>query len=123
MSQFKDLTNGIAFYEKVCKIADHFEEEKAALIMNLKKLSEQIFRADNMIISCTSRKEGLEELEKLIRELKNGIYQGTADHTSCILHCEKKNEGFQTASKVQYVARTGNFYGGRSWITPERCRF
>ena len=34
MSQFKDLTNGIAFYEKVCKIADHFEEEKAALIMN-----------------------------------------------------------------------------------------
>ena len=109
MSQFKDLTNGIAFYEKVCKIADHFEEEKAALIMNLKKLSEQIFRADNMIISCTSRKEGLEELEKLIRELKNGIYQGTADHTPCILHCEKKNEGFQTASKVQYVARTGNF--------------
>ena len=48
-------------------------------------------------------------MEKLIRELKNGIYQGTADHTPCILHCEKKNEGFQTASKVQYVARTGNF--------------
>ena len=26
-----------------------------------------------------------------------------------MIHCQKKNEGFKTASKVQYVARTGNF--------------
>ena len=26
-----------------------------------------------------------------------------------MIHCEKKNEGFKTASKVQYVARVGNF--------------
>jgi len=29
--------------------------------------------------------------------------------TPCILHCVKRNEGFKTSSKVQYVARTGNF--------------
>ena len=27
----------------------------------------------------------------------------------CVLYLEKKNEGFKTSSKVQYVARTGNF--------------
>ena len=26
-----------------------------------------------------------------------------------MIHCQKRNEGFKTASKVQYVARTGNF--------------
>ena len=26
-----------------------------------------------------------------------------------MIRCQKKNEGFKTASKVQYVARTGNF--------------
>ena len=36
---------------------------------------------------------------------------GAADEVSgpCILHCRKRNEGFKTSSKVQYVARTGNF--------------
>ena len=29
--------------------------------------------------------------------------------STCELHCEKKNEGFKTSSKVQYVARCGNF--------------
>lgn len=27
----------------------------------------------------------------------------------CILHCEKKNEGFKTSSKVQFAAKAGNF--------------
>ena len=27
----------------------------------------------------------------------------------CEIHCVKRNEGFKTSSKVQYVARTGNF--------------
>ena len=26
-----------------------------------------------------------------------------------MIHCEKRNEGFKTSSKVQYVARAGNF--------------
>ena len=29
--------------------------------------------------------------------------------TPCEIHCVKRNEGFKTSSKVQYVARTGNF--------------
>ena len=38
----------------------------------------------------------------------------TVDEVSgpCILHCRKRNEGFKTSSKVQYVARTGNFIDG-----------
>ena len=41
--------------------------------------------------------------------MKKSLYHGKPAGGACILHCEKKNEGFKTASKVQYVARTGNF--------------
>ena len=44
---------------------------------------------------------------------------GAADEVSgsCILHCRKRNEGFKTSSKVQYVARTGNFIDGGTEYT------
>ena len=62
-----------------------------------------------MMVSFTASKEGLEGLEPLVEKLKNSLFTGECEDTRCILHCEKKNEGFKTASKVQYVAKTGNF--------------
>ena len=50
-----------------------------------------------------------EGLEELIQGLKDVLYTDAPEEEALIIHCEKKNEGFKTASKVQYVARTGNF--------------
>ena len=75
----------------------------------LEKLARRIFRPDNMMFSYTASREGLEGLEGLIESLKSRLFTGETENTRCIIHCEKKNEGFKTASKVQYVARTGNF--------------
>ena len=109
LSKFKDLTNGIGYYEVVKRIEEQFETEKDALIAHLKKLVKQLFRADNMMVSFTATKEGLTGLEEEIVSLKKGLFTGIAEQTPCIIHCEKRNEGFQTSSKVQYVARAGNF--------------
>ena len=38
--------------------------------------------------------------------------QTEAKENRCIIHCKKRNEGFKTSSKVQYVARVGNFIDG-----------
>lgn len=108
-AKLKDMTNGIAFYETVSYIDEHFEEEKEHLTEVLQKLSNQLFREDRMMLSVTSSKEGLTGLEKMVEKLKKSLFKGTCEDTRCILHCEKKNEGFKTASKVQYVAKTGNF--------------
>ena len=48
-------------------------------------------------------------MEPRIAELAGKLNHENVTETPCIIHCEKKNEGFKTASKVQYVARTGNF--------------
>ena len=42
-------------------------------------------------------------------EVKKHLFTEEVKEEPCIIHCEKRNEGFQTSSKVQYVARVGNF--------------
>ena len=109
LAKFKDITNGIGFYQTVNDICEHFEEKKEELIENLQKLCTMLFRADNMMISYTAAEEGLANMDKLIAELKADLYKENVENVPCVLHCEKKNEGFKTSSKVQYVARAGNF--------------
>lgn len=108
-AKLKDMTNGIEFYQTVARIEEHFDEEKGHLTEVLESLAKQLFRPDNMMISYTASREGLEGMEAYIKEMKKKLYQGAPEETPCVIHCEKKNEGFKTASKVQYVARTGNF--------------
>ena len=113
LSKFKDDTDGIGFYQVVKEIEENFEEKKQELVKNLKDISEYIFRADNMMASLTSTEEGLDKVTQPLRELKGSLNTGKtpADRKEkrCVLHCTKRNEGFKTSSKVQYVARVGNF--------------
>ena len=109
LSKFKDLTSGIGYYEVVKHIEEHFNEEKEKLVAELNKLVKQLFRADNMMLSFTATKEGLKDFGAEIESLKSALFSETVEETKCIIHCEQRNEGFKTSSKVQYVARGGNF--------------
>ena len=127
IAKFKDDTDGIGYYETVKAIEEDFEGHKEELIRSLKAIAAKIFRADNMMVSYTSSEEGLEPMEKAfaavgsrLNDAAAGAVDGvTADDVSgpCILHCRKRNEGFKTSSKVQYVARTGNFIDGGAEYT------
>ena len=108
-AKLKDMTSGIEFYDKVAYIEEHFEEEKEKLTHILTDLSRRLFRADHMMISYTAAKEGLNGMEEMTESMKSRLFKGQVEETNCVIHCEKKNEGFKTASKVQYVARVGNF--------------
>ena len=113
MSKFKDDTDGIGFYEAVKVIEEDFEGQKETLIRNLKEIARRIFRANNLMLSYTSSEEGLEPMTKAFAAVKDSLYTGgEMTDEACVLHCRKRNEGFKTSSKVQYVARVGNFIDG-----------
>ena len=113
MSKFKDDTDGIGFYEAVKVIEEDFEGQKETLIRNLKEIARRIFRANNLMLSYTSSEEGLEPMTKAFAAVKDSLYTGgEVTDEACVLHCRKRNEGFKTSSKVQYVARVGNFIDG-----------
>lgn len=110
-AKLKDMTNGVEFYRVVEKLEENFEEEKERLSETLELLAKQIFVKENMMISYTASREGLKDLEAMLEKFQNQLFacNQKEEETCCIIHCEKKNEGFKTASKVQYVARCGNF--------------
>ena len=113
MAKFKDDTDGIGFYEVVRKIEEDFNGHKEELIRNLKEIARRIFREDNMMVSYTSSQDGLEPMEKAFSAITGKLnVGGEFPAENCILHCKKRNEGFKTSSKVQYVARVGNFIDG-----------
>lgn len=110
MAKFKDDTDGIGYYEVVKELEENFEEKKAELIENLRQIAQQIFRKDNLIISYTSSADGLAPMEEAFAKIADTLHTEEKEaETPCEIHCVKRNEGFKTSSKVQYVARTGNF--------------
>ncbi|PWJ51620.1 insulinase family protein [Faecalicatena contorta] len=110
LAKFKDDTDGIGYYQVVKEIEENFEEKKEELISNLKDIAASIFRADNMMVSYTSEEKGLEPACEEIKKIKANLHEGErVVETPCIIHCKKRNEGLKTSSKVQYVARVGNF--------------
>lgn len=110
MAKFKDDTDGIGYYEVVKELEENFEEKKAELIANLRQIAQQIFRKDNLIISYTSSADGLAPMEEAFAKIADTLHTEEKEvETPCEIHCVKRNEGFKTSSKVQYVARTGNF--------------
>ena len=123
IAKFKDDTDGIGYYEVVKEIEENFEEHKEELIRNLKALAGKLFRSDNMMVSYTSAEEGLQPFSDAFGVVREGLNDAAAlqedDGVSgdCIIHCRKRNEGFKTSSKVQYVARVGNFIDGGAAYT------
>ncbi len=115
ISKFKDDTDGIGFYEVVKRIEEDFDGQKEELIRNLKEISGRIFRADNLMVSYTAAQEGLAPMEAAFGAVRTGLNEPGKNldgGENCVIHCAKQNEGFKTSSKVQYVARAGNFLDG-----------
>lgn len=110
-SLYNDMTMGIDFYRVVAMYEEHFQEKKEELIAKLKELAERIFTKDGLLISVTCDEEGYGKLPGSLKKLKEALPsgEGAEKKEKAVLHCEKKNEGFMDASKVQYVSRAGDF--------------
>lgn len=108
-ARMKDMTAGIEYYELICDLAAHFDEKKEMLIKTLKHLAEEIFSPSRLIVSYTAAKEGLSQACDLVKALEEKLTEYGKEKHQVEIACEKKNEGFKTASKVQYVATAGNF--------------
>ena len=108
---YQDAVGGILFEQKVADLAEHFEEKKADLIAKLEELTRRIFTSERMSVSVVCEEKDFEAVGREIGQLKQELYpsEGSTVRNLPPLVLEQKNEGFTDASKVQYVARTGNF--------------
>lgn len=108
-AKLSDLMSGLEFYRLVDRLESHFEEEKTDLITKLQKLMNYIFRPENLMVDYTANDEGYAKLEREIEPFKKQLYTELVVAEDYVIATEKKNEGFKTSSKVQYVAVAGNY--------------
>lgn len=109
MSAFNEEISGITFYKLIESIETDFEGKKEELIRILKELMGCIFRQDTLLVSYTADEKGFESLKPQVEALKEKLDTGSELPVRGKLITVRKNEGFQTSSKIQYVARAGNF--------------
>ena len=107
-SKISDLTGGIELYKMVADLEEHFEEKKEELKATLKRLVKEIFVRERLMLNITSA-GGTEFLEQELQMLLESLPSDKNPVKPQEIICEKKNEGFLDASKVQYVSRAGNF--------------
>ena len=108
-SDFSDRTGGIEFYRVIEHLESHFAEEKEVLIERLKEVMGYIFCPENLLISITSDRGVLEMLEQPLKRLQSCLKPMPELKKDKSAQLVKKNEGFLTASQVQYVVVAGNF--------------
>lgn len=106
---YKELTSGITYFHFIDKLETNFDAMADEVIEKLGKVRDYIFKSSDLMISLTAESEcfGLfdEEVKKFIDKLDHTIM----DHEDVSLEHVKKNEGFLTSDKIQYVAKAGNF--------------
>lgn len=105
----KEVLEGITFYEFANNLYKNFDDSYEDICTKLKAAIHAFAKPDNLLISYTGQNDITEQLAKAINSFKKHMNEDTEDVAEQNLEPEIKNEGFQTASKVQYVATAGNF--------------
>ncbi|MGI6069029.1 MAG: insulinase family protein [Blautia sp.] len=109
MAEFQDRMGGIAFYRFLEGLEANFQERKEELSQKLLLLMRQVFRPENLMVDFTGEQEGYDQVKTLTEAFKGKLCHAEVEKERLVIHCTKKNEGFQTSGQVQYVAQAGNF--------------
>lgn len=111
---FKEITTGIEFYKFMEDLSDNYQTKADLAIEKMEELLAMIFTKENLTISITADEEGYARFAEKLPAFSNALtakadqklfarYNTEALKPVCL------NEGFKTASQVQYVARAGNY--------------
>ena len=105
----KEVMEGITFYEFVNDLYKNFDASYEDICEKLKAAIHAFAKPENLMISYTGQADISKELTEALQSLKQYMNQDMKDVVEQKLDLQIKNEGFRTASKVQYVATAGNF--------------
>jgi len=106
-----EVLNGMEFYRLVDRLMSDLPGQFEDLCEKLNSLCRCLFRKENLMVDVTVEKqEQYQRFMELTAEFKKGLYQQECEKAAGFeVVLEKKNEGFMSASQVQYVCRAGNF--------------
>lgn len=109
VSYEKECVLGVTFYSMLLDLLENYEEKADWLIEQLKETQKAMFQKQNLIVSYTSGVLAKDTLKTGFEHFVSSLYEDAEKRELLVVEPSVKNEGFQTASQVQYVATGGNF--------------
>lgn len=110
-SSYNDITGGIGYYQFLEKLDKEYPTRKKEIIERLKNVMSRLFTIKNMMVSYTADEEGYGCLPEALKKLTGVLPEGDGTAYPFEFPVGNRNEGFKTASQVNYVARCGTFAG------------
>ncbi|MCR4740105.1 MAG: insulinase family protein [Lachnospiraceae bacterium] len=101
--------SGVNFYRYIEKLDSSFDEIKEDLITGMRRVMNIIFRKENMFVDYTVTDPDHSDILKLTEEFADCLYKDPYEKGGDPLTLFDEKTGYKTASKIQYVAKAGNF--------------
>lgn len=105
----QEQVNGMPFYRLVADLEKNFDSRREDLQHKLEALVRCIFRPENLMLDYVGTEDHYEEFIALAGRVKEALYKEPVETKPFVIEPVKRNEGFLSASQVQYVCRAGNF--------------
>lgn len=104
-----ELMSGLDFYRFIDEILEHYDERKDELKNKLASIVKCIFRKENLIINFIGQEKAFDTVKEGISKFAGNLITDCVEKNETHLELSKKNEGFKTGAKVQYVAVAGDY--------------
>jgi presequence protease len=105
---FNEITRGIEYYWFVSGLVKNYDQKAKEVSENIAKVASLLFKKDNLVAAITCGKKDFPASSKELDKFINTLEKGNAGYADWKFKFQKKNEGFVTASKVQYVIKGYN---------------
>jgi presequence protease len=106
---FNEITGGLEYYWFLSDLVRDFEKDPIVVTKNLRDVASMLFTKGNLICSVTCSEKDMDGYSKGLEGFLKTLPTTVSSYQQWSFKPEKKNEGIQTASKVQYVIEGNNF--------------
>ena len=104
-----DESSGIAYYQYLKDFENDFDHKVEVFTNCIQVLLKSILRKENLMVDVTGNATALKQVQNYVPSLLGNLYETPVEPCDLVINCTKKNEGFQNAAQIQYVARSGDF--------------
>lgn len=105
---FNELTRGIDYYNFITEVKNKLQNNSTEVVENLNKTAKLLFNRQNLIIGATCSNENYAVLESAMSALVPSLPDSNGKTYTWNFNPQPKNEGFMSASNVQYVLQGYN---------------
>lgn len=107
--QFRERTNGHSYYRFLTDRVKTFDTTSGDTIAKLKKVAGLLFNRSNLVMSVAASEKDIDKFRKQSKIFLKYMGNKTPKPQKYKFVFAQKNEGFTSASKVQYVLQGYNF--------------